>query len=142
MERRIPTPVMAAPGLHRLEPHDPLPERGPYVLVIRRFGEDDPKATVVEIIVDDGTAPRQVSVPAASDGSPADLGEALHQAVTLARSLGIAAIYAVDRMAGPRERAVRAHGGDHDFDETPLADGEPGEGADLRDRPRDAGYLR
>jgi hypothetical protein len=47
----------------------------------------------------------------------------------------------VDRTAGPREREVLRHHGDHAVDIEKLADEEPGEtGTDIRDRPMDAGY--
>ena len=31
--------------VHRLEPHDELPENGRFVLVMRRFGEDAPDSS-------------------------------------------------------------------------------------------------
>ena len=36
--------------IRRLEPHAPVPESGRFVLVIRRFGEDDPSATLTEVM--------------------------------------------------------------------------------------------
>jgi hypothetical protein len=131
---------MVTPQIRRLEPHDPLPERGPFVLVLRRFGEDDPRAVVTEIILDDGVGLPKASVPAASGSRPADFKEALRQAVTLAEIHGIAIVHAVDRTAGAREREVLAHGGDHAVNSPALDDGDPAQGTDIRDRPLDAGY--
>ncbi len=35
--------------IRRLNPHDPMPEGGHAVVVLRRFDEDDPHKTVVEV---------------------------------------------------------------------------------------------
>jgi hypothetical protein len=124
------------PRLHRLAPHDPLPEIGAYVLVIRHFGEDDPTVRLVDITVSqpEGDATR----PALrADGTPMGLDEAIVLGVRRAAGAGIADVYVVDRTAGPREQEVVQRGGDHSFSGDALADDDADEGrhgADMRDR--------
>ena len=135
---------MAGPELRRLAPHDPLPERGPYVLVLRRFGEDDPAAVVTEMIIDDGRSPPRQSVMPGRDVLPAAFDAVVHQAAEAALRHHIGIVYAVDRTEGERERSVLEHGGDHSFGSARLEDTDPEDGeagTDLRDRRRDAGYF-
>lgn len=129
--------------LRRLAPHDPLPEHGRYMLVLRRFGEDDPRFTVTEVIVSEGGAPRRLEVPLRADGTPVSFEEAIEVAKGQADALKLDALYAVDRTAGPREREVLDHGGDHSFSTDRLEDTDPEDnepGSDIRDRPLLAGY--
>jgi hypothetical protein len=100
------------PDIRRLQPHDPLPEVGRNIIVMRRLGEDAPSMAVTEIILTDG--PKQ-SVTAAvnPDGTEMEFEEAVRLAVSQAKDREYNVVYAVDRTAGPREREVLAHGGDH-----------------------------
>ena len=67
---------------------------------------------VTEIIFSDG--PRQ-SVTAAvnPDGTGMEFEDAVRLAVSQADDRGYKTVYAVDRTAGPREREILAHDGDH-----------------------------
>ncbi len=128
--------------LRRLAPHDPVPETGRYLIVMRRFAEDGPRATVTEMIASDGHSPPMLTVPTRADGTPLDFDAAVAAARKEADRQGLAVVHAVDRTAGPREREVLEHGGDHAVHlerlaDTDLSEGEPG--TDLRDRPWDAG---
>ncbi len=129
--------------LRRLQPHDPVPEGGRYMLVLRRFGEDAPDVAVTEIITADGRDPPQAEPALVRGGRPMEFEAAVQHAQALADRQGYAILYAVDRTAGRPERAVRQHHGDRTagverFADTDPEDGE--QGTDLRDRPRDAGY--
>lgn len=129
------------PKVQRLQPHDPLPESGRYMLVLRRFGEDDPQVAVTEIITANGQDPPELSVAVRPDGTPMPFEEAIGVAESRAESDGCPTVYAVDRTAGQREREVSQHHGDHSVGMAKLADEEPGEtGTDIRDRPMGAGY--
>lgn len=128
--------------IRRLAPHDPVPESGRYLIVMRRFAEDAPRMTVIELIASDGEHPPVLTVPAGSDGAPLGFEAALRAAQAQADRDGFAEVIAVDRTAGPREREVLTHGGDHAVHSETLADtdleeGEPG--PDMRDRPPEAG---
>ncbi len=128
--------------LRRLDPHDPLPDRGRFLLVMRRFGEDSPRLTLTELIASDGETSPQVGVPLGADGMPLDFEAAVQEATRRAERDDYATVYAVDRTAGPREREVLAHHGDHATGSAKLADTDPEDGetgSDLRDRPHDAG---
>jgi hypothetical protein len=116
--------------LRRLNPHDPVPETGRYLIVMRRFGEDAPRAVVTELIASDGRNPPVMTVPTGADGQALDFREAVRTALALADREGLAVVYAVDRTAGPREQEVLAHGGDHAVHaerlaDTDLTEGEP-----------------
>ena len=125
----------------RLEPHDPLPETGRYMLVLRRFGEDDPQVAITEIIMANGKDPPELTVAVRPDGTPMPFEEAIGVAERRAETEGCPEVFAVDRTAGPREREVLQHHGDHSADLQKLVDEEAGEsGTDIRDRPMDAGY--
>jgi hypothetical protein len=127
----------------RLQPHDPVPENGRYLVVMRRFAEEAPRVTVIELIESDGVNPPVLTVPVGGDGTPLGFEDAVRLAAARAEHDGLDRIYAVDRTAGPREREVLAHGGNHavhleQLADTDLEEGEPG--SDMRDRPPDAGY--
>ena len=126
-------------ALRVLAPHDPVPESGHYMIVMRRFAEDAPRTTLTEIITSDGQNPPVLSVPTGADGAPLDFAAAVRAARKDAEAQGLAVLYAVDRTAGSREREVLAHGGDHAVHSERLADSdlEEGErGPDMRDRQR------
>jgi hypothetical protein len=66
-----------------------------------------------------------------------DLEEAVEAARRVADEAGIAAVQVIDRTAGPRERDILQHGGDHSvhmerLDDDDLEEGE--RGPDMRDR--------
>lgn len=129
--------------LRVLQPHDPVPEGGRYMLVLRRFGEDSPGTAITEIITADGRDPPEVSVALLPNAEPMDFRRAVQQAKVDADRRGFGVVYAVDRTAGPRERMVKQHGGDRatGLDRMADTDQEDGEmGTDIRDRPADAGY--
>jgi hypothetical protein len=123
--------------LHRLQPHDPVPESGRYILVLRRFAEDAPQVTLVELVISDGRDPPQLTVPVKADGTPMNFEDAVTAARAMAEREDFAAVYAADRTAGTREQEVLAHHGDHavgmeKLDDMDLEEGE--RGSDLRDR--------
>lgn len=123
--------------IRRLNPHDPLPEGKRQLSVMQRFDEDDPRRTVVEIILAHGRGPDEVTRPARDDGGPMSFEQALVAAQAVARDEGITVIHAIDRTAGPRERDIAQHGGDHsvNMDELQDMDLEEGErGPDMLDR--------
>ena len=126
-----------------LAPHDPIPEPGAHVLVLRHLGEDNPVAIVTEIIshgADGGSIAAHKP-----DGSPMTLKEAVAAARARAKHRGVSTVYVLDRTKGEREQEViRAHGL-HNFPEDVLSDTDPEDGetgSDLRDRPHDAGFMR
>ncbi len=126
-----------------LDPHDPLPDHGEFALVIRRFGEDDPKVVITEI--DFFGRHRTMSVAVGADGKPLPWADVLVGAQKDAESRGYTTLYAVDRTAGPLEQEVLAHQGDHSAFAGPLSDTDPEDGvhgSSLLDRPHDAGFMR
>lgn len=114
--------------IHRLRPHDPLPD-GRFIAVMRRFDEDDPRRVMVEMIMSRPHHGESTSRPQRADGYFMEYEEAIEAASHLADAEGLA-VYAVDRTAGPRERDILAHGGDHsagpEADDMDLEDGEHG----------------
>lgn len=123
--------------LRVLAPHDPVPESGHYMIVMRRFAEDAPRTTLTEIITSDGRNPPVLSVPVGADGAPLDFAAAVRAARKEAEAQGLVVFYAVDRTAGSREREVLEHGGDHAVHSERLANSDPEEGEvgpDMRDR--------
>ena len=129
--------------VRRLAPHDPVPEGGRYMLVLRRFGEDAPDVALTEIIMADGADPPVLRPALDTKGAPVAFETAVKRAAAEADRQGYGLVYAVDRTAGPQERAVLEHHGDRTtgmekFSDTDPEDGEPG--ADMRERPLDAGY--
>jgi hypothetical protein len=129
------------PQVHRLQPHDAVPESGRFILVLRRFGEDAPAVAITEFIVADGVEPPEMAPAMRSDGNGMDFDEAVAAAAAQAEYRGIPNVYAVDRTSGAREREVLAHSGDRTVGMDKLQDTASGEtGTDIRDRPLDAGY--
>ena len=124
--------------IRRLDPHDPMPQSDDlHVVVLQRFDEDEPRATVIDIIVSRGAAGVEASHPTRPDGTAPDFEEALRAARIVAEREGVDVIYAIDRTAGPREQEILRHGGDHSvgsakLDDFDLEDGE--RGPDMRDR--------
>lgn len=128
--------------LRILAPHDPVPESGRYLIVMRRLAEEAPGLTITEVIASDGQNAPVLRVPTGADGAPLDFDATLEAARREAERQGLPVVYAVDRTAGPREREVLAHGGDHAVNldrlvDADLEDGEPG--PDMRDRPQESG---
>lgn len=121
----------------RLQPHDPLPEAKPYALVIRRFGEDDPNATITEIDFF-GAHPTMTLAQGAWE-------DVIHAAQHEAEQRGYKVLYAVDRTAGTREQEIIAHHGDHgvrseELSDTDMEDGQSG--SSLLDRTNNSGFFR
>ncbi len=124
--------------IRMLQPHDPLPEgAGKTLTVLRRLEEDTPGRTTVEIILSGRPGAHETTTPMRPDGTPMNLREAVHSARAVAQSEGVEVIHVIDRAAGPRERDILRHHGDHsihmdDLDDYDLEDGE--RGSDMRDR--------
>jgi hypothetical protein len=123
--------------IRRLDPHDPLPEGpGKHLVVMRRFEEDDPDRRMVEIILTSQPGSVEQTRPMRPDGTPMSLKEAVASAREVAKTEGLDRIYVVDRTAGPREKDILQHHGDHsvhmdDLDDFDLEEGE--RGPDMRD---------
>ena len=123
--------------IRRLNPHDPMPEGGHSVVVLRRFDEDDPHKTVVEVTLTHRHGLPERTRPARPNGSAMDLEDAIEAAMRVADAAGIDTVQVIDRTAGPRERDILQHGGDHTvhmdrLDDDDLEEGE--RGPDMRDR--------
>ena len=91
----------------------------------------------MEITLTHGRGLPERTRPARPDGSAMDLAEAAEAARRVADEEGIATVQVIDRTAGPRERDVQQHGGDHSIhmdrlDDDDLEEGE--RGPDMRDR--------
>lgn len=118
-----------------LAPHDPMPAGpGRTVVVLRRFEEDDPDQTVIQIVLT-GT-PEQSTHPHRPDGTPMRLDEAIAAAGKVAQEEGLSRVYVLDRIGGAREHDILNHGGDHSIHMERLSDTdeEDGErGPDMRD---------
>lgn len=129
--------------IRRLAPHDPVPEGGRYMLVLRRFGEDAPDVALTEIIMADGRDLPVLRPALDTKGVPLDFEVAVKRAAAEADRQGYGLVYAVDRTAGPLEHEVLEHHGDRTTGIERLADTDPEDGelgSDMRERPRDAGY--
>ncbi len=126
-----------------LAPHDPVPDYGNHVLVLRRMGEDDPGAVVTEIVF---YGAEGATVPAiGKDGHAMSLDQAVSAAEAEAERRKLGRVYVVDRTAGKLEQEALQDHGERNFttdtlDDTDQEDGE--QGNDIRDRPHDAGFLR
>ena len=117
--------------IRHLNPHDPLPEGGHCVTVLRRFDEGDPHRLVVEITLTHGRGLPERTHPTAPGGGPMTLEDAVAAACRVADEEGIDLVTVVDRTAGPREHDIQQHGGDHSvhmerLDDDDLEEGEPG----------------
>jgi hypothetical protein len=117
--------------IRMLNPHDPMPDHGHNVVVLRRFDEDDPHRTVIEISLTHARGLPERSHPKRPDGTQLSLDEAIAAARRVADEAGIAAVQVIDRTAGPRERDIQQHGGDHSIhmdrlDDDDMEEGEPG----------------
>jgi len=122
--------------IRKLEPHDPLPP-APAIVVMRRFDEEDPRSVMIEMIVSHPSGAEETSRPVLDDGTLMDMEQSVEAARALANAQGIEEVHVVDRTAGPREREILSHGGDHSVDMETLDDMdlEEGEkGSDMRDR--------
>ena len=121
-----------------LSPHDPLPE-GPArrVVLLRRFDEDSPSGTHIELRLEGGQQGTEAVLPHDPSGLPMAWDAAIEAATRVAASEQLSQFYVVDRTAGPREQIVLQHGGDHSAEMEQLSDTdtEDGEtGSDMRDR--------
>ena len=127
----------------RLAPHDPVPDYGNHVLVLRRMGEDDPGAVVTEIVF---YGQDSATVPAVGrDGHALTLEQAVEAAEAEAARRHLSKVYVVDRTAGKLEQEALADHGGRGFAADALEDTDPEDGErgpDLRDRPHDAGFMR
>ena len=127
----------------RLAPHDPVPDYGDHVLVLRRMGEDDPNSVVTELVFY-GAHPSTVTAVDAG-GQAMGLEQAVLTAEAEATRRGLSRVYVVDRMAGKLEQEVLAGHGSRAFVGDDLADSDPEDGeagTSLQDRPHDAGFMR
>lgn len=118
-----------------LAPHDPMPG-GPdrQVVVLRRFEEDEPGRTTIQIILT-GT-PEESTHPRRADGTPMSMSEAVDAAKRVAESEGINRVFVLDRAKGEREQAVLREHGDHTVDMETLSDTDEEDGvkgSDMRD---------
>ncbi len=131
------------PQTIRLAPHDPVPDYGDHVLVLRRMGEDDPNAVVTEIVFY-GAHP--ATLPAVgADGHAMALEEAVRAAEAEASRRKLSKVYVVDRTAGKLEQEALHDHGSRQFAQDILEDTDAEDGvtgADIRDRPHDAGFMR
>lgn len=123
--------------IRKLQPHDPVPEQGRHVVLLRRFDEDDPRRAVIECVIVRGSGLPERMRPMHPDGSLMDMTAALEAARALAESERLEIIYIIDRLAGPREREIWRNHGDHtvrmtELDDFDLEEGE--RGSDMRDR--------
>ena len=121
-----------------LAPHDALPE-GPArrVVLLRRFDEDTPGGTHIELRLEGGGQRSEFAQPRDDAGQAMGWDAAIDAARRVAESEKLDRIYVLDRTAGPREQVVLQHGGDHSAEmeklsDTDLDDGETG--SDMRDR--------
>ena len=121
--------------IRTLQPHDPLPD-GPAIVLMRRFEEEDPIRSMIELIVIQKNQSEHTSRLLTEGGEPLAWDEAAAQAEALARDAGIHHVYHIDRTAGPREREIAEHGGDHSVAMETLDDDDLEEGVagnDMRD---------
>ena len=118
-----------------LSSHEEMPSGpGRQVIVLRRFEEDVPGGTTVQIVLT-GT-PAETTHPRRPDGTPMRLDEAIAAARKVAASEGLDRIFLLDRTQGERERNILQHGGDHSVHMEKLVDTDEEDGvhgADMRD---------
>ena len=121
----------------KLDPHDPIPETGRHVVLLRRFEEDDPRRVMLELLVSRGHDAPELTQPVRADGTAMGVREALQLARDIADREQLPTVYVIDRLAGARERDILRHDGDHtvhmsELDDFDLEEGE--RGSDMRDR--------
>ena len=116
--------------INTLAPHDPMPSGpGRHVVVLRRFEEEEPGKTTVEIVLTG--SPEEISHPRRPDGTPMPFDEAIQAAGKVAESEGLNHVFVLDRLQGKREHDILAHQGDHGvgsnhLSDTDMEEGEPG----------------
>jgi hypothetical protein len=130
--------------IRTLAPHDALPP-GSGIVIMRRFDEDAPDRTVIELIITTADHREHTALAIHPNGQPMSEPEALALARQRAAEEHLPVIWLVDRTGGTLEQDVLAHHGDHSFtgkslDDDDLEDGE--HGTDLRDRRNDGGPRR
>ncbi len=123
--------------IRKLEPHDPVPDQGRHIVILRRFDEDDPRRVMLELLVFRGGRAPEITRPVRADGTPMTVQETLSAARNLADRERLEPIYVLDRLAGAREREILQHHGDHtvnmgELDDFDFEEGE--RGTDMRDR--------
>jgi hypothetical protein len=119
-----------------LSPQDPLPERHS-VVVLRRFDETNPRATVIEMVVRNAAGAESTTIAVRPDGRPMTWEEAAAAAQSRAAAEGLPHALLIDRTEGTLAREILRHGGDHSFTGEPLEDTDPEDGetgTDMRDR--------
>ncbi len=126
-----------------LEPHDALPEgsgpegSGRSVLVLRRFDEDAPRDTVIELRLTGGGIRAESARPTHPNGTYLQWEQAIEAGKAVAVSEKLDRVYVLDRTAGAREQDILQHGGDHSVHMETLQDTDPEDGvtgSDMRDR--------
>jgi hypothetical protein len=130
--------------IRTLAPHDPLPG-GHSVVLVRRFHEDRPADTIIEMIVTNPDRSEETEIPLGPGGAPLDWPAAVAHAQDRARQEGLKRIWTVDRTAGRREQDVLRAGGDHTVDMDQLDDSDPEDGeagSDMRDMDRNTAPRR
>ncbi len=119
-----------------LAPHDPLPD-GPALVLLRRFEEDDPRQIMIELVALDAHHTESNARLTDQNGNPPSWEEATERARATAGEAKFPALHRIDRTAGPREREIAAHDGDHSTNMENLQDSDPEDGEagpDMRDR--------
>ncbi len=127
-----------------LAPHDPLPD-GPALVLLRRFEEDNPRQVMIEIVALDAHHTESNARLTDAEGAPLSWEAATERARKTAEEAHFPALHRIDRLAGPREREIEAHGGDHSTNMETLSDSDPEDGeagADMRDRGNDGAPRR
>jgi hypothetical protein len=82
--------------IRTLEPHDPLPD-GHSIVVMRRFDEDAPRETMIELIVTNPDRSEETARAMHPDGSTMSFEEAIGLAQERAAAEGLDAIWRIDR---------------------------------------------
>jgi hypothetical protein len=130
--------------IRALAPHDPLPG-GHSVVLVRRFAEDRPAETIIEMVVTNPDRSEETEIPVGDQGAPLDWPAAVAHAQQRAREEGLKRIWTVDRTAGRQEQAVLRAGGDHTVGMDRLQDTDPEDGEtgpDMREMDRNTAPRR